>query len=829
MRFWIYLLLAPLTLAAQGDEEALFLRRIAEFWQEGEYHIAKSQMEEFITEFPESAFSDPLCAALGDLSLREKNYSNALSYYSRVQPGEFSDRVFLNRMQCLYELQWYATLAEECETYLQNNANLHVTYYLAISLYHQCLNVSKDPEALKSLALRAKPYFEALSESSLSNEVAQGFAHLCYILKDYEKASQIYLDLAKKDPLLEEEMLFQVALIQSEYDKNLAIETFAHIMKLEGSQAKQAAYNKLVLLFEQGRFQEISESDLFNQIPSDKSAMAKLFLGRSFLHLKKYPEAVKELKNFLEQSSSSESAHTALLSLIDAAYQSDDLQALDQAIEKLAFAFPQDAELPKAYFSRAQVLKKAQNHQAANHQLEELLAKFPQFTQKAQVLFELAHLDFKAKNWQNCYAHSRDFLDQFREHDLTPFAWGYFIFSSSEIANQNPSLKEQLLADLEEFFQTKPLSEAEMDEWKLIYAKTQYEMLHYEKAIAALEGSPTPNSQLLLALCHRDGRGEIATFCQLAETALSEGANLIEPRQLQISLFNAYLQLEKMDSASEHLYAAFQAGADIKDENLLWLADIYYNQILENESNFVLVSRAAAILEKLKCKAALHSESLTCKLAKLYTILGRTNDAIALLEALPSRTAESELLLGESYAKKGKVAQAVEIFDSIVAHSSTVRSFSSASAALQAARLKIKNEKIDLTQIASQLKNLIVQKTLANEPLHLEAALEYVDLQAQTDLAKRMALLNKTKWDFERTDDLLSKDYHEARVRYPQKDKIYQGYMRLIEAEILAAQAKLDPEHEKDLQAKSKDLLLQIMNEPNTLALHERVRALLTE
>src|SRR3989338_1376902 len=78
---WLLVLITPFLHSVETEEEGLFLRRIADFWQEGEYQIAKSQMEEFIVEYPESPFSDALCAALGDLFLREKNFSTALNYY----------------------------------------------------------------------------------------------------------------------------------------------------------------------------------------------------------------------------------------------------------------------------------------------------------------------------------------------------------------------------------------------------------------------------------------------------------------------------------------------------------------------------------------------------------------------------------------------------------------------------------------------------------------------------------------------------------------------------------------------------------------------------
>lgn len=821
---WLFFLIGPLLVQAESDEEALFLRRIADFWQEGEYQIAKGQMEEFIVEFPESSFSDALCAALGDLYLREKSFSNALNHYSRIQTPEFYHRVFLNRMQCLYEMQWYATLADECEAYLENGPNLHVTYFLAIALYHQCLNASKDPEALLYLAERARPYFEMLSKSDLCDEVAQGFAHLCCILKDYSKASEIYLDLANRNPDSQEEMLFQVALIQSQFDKEQAIQTFDQIAHLGQKRAKEAAYNRLVLSFDTGHYEELTKENLIDDLPPERVEMARLFIGKSLLNLKKYPEAAQQLKAYIADAPASEPVHSAILCLIDASHQSNDIASLDQAIAKLLASYPQDPELPKAYFSKAQVLKKNQNYQEARNQLEQLLTQFPQFQHKAQVVFELAHLEYKAKSWEPCYKRTRAFLSQFPNHELALFAWRYLVSSSAEIASEKPEFKKQLVADLEAFLKN-PLTDSEKDEWQFLLAKTNYELKAYEKAMNGLQNLKSPNAQLLLALCYRDGFNDLEHFCELAEAALSEGANLIDPGQIQASLYNALLELSKIEPAAEHLYAAYLAKADIKIDNLLWLADHYYTRLQDEETNFVLAHRTANILQT--CIKSI--PDLTHKLAKVYTILGRINDAIALLESLKEPGNEAQLLLAENYAKKGGVEKAIQMFDAIVASSATVRNSVSASASLQGARLKLASDHPDLVKIATQLKTLVVQKTFEGEPLYLEAALEYVELQTKLDPGKRVALLMKTKHDFETREDLLSKDYHEARSRWPQKDKMYNGYMQLIEAEILQAQAKLDPQNQIDLQAKSKDLLLQIIKDQTTNALLERAKTLLNE
>lgn len=201
MRFcWVILFVVPLLGQAESEAEALSLRRIAEFWQEGEVQIAKGQIEEFIAQFPTSSHAEALSAALGDLFLREKNFSKALDYYARLESPELMEQTFLNRLQCLYEMQWYATLTEACEARLEKGPDLHTTYFLAISLYRQCLNAAKDPEALQQLAERAKPHFEALAQSNLNEEVAQAYAHLCCILKDFSKASELYQTLAQKKP-----------------------------------------------------------------------------------------------------------------------------------------------------------------------------------------------------------------------------------------------------------------------------------------------------------------------------------------------------------------------------------------------------------------------------------------------------------------------------------------------------------------------------------------------------------------------------------------------------------------------------------------------------
>ena len=823
----LYFLLLPIICAAQipPEEEPLALRRIADFWQEGEYQIAKGQIEEYLNAFPQSAYFATLSAALGDLFLREKNYSNALHYYSLILDEEWLHKTFLNRMQCLYHLEWYATLADACELFLagpmeEEEMALQATYYLAIALYQQCLNASKNPELLEALALRAEPHFERLIQSRLSSEVSQAFAHLCCILKNFSKASDIYLDLAQKEEMNKEDFLFQAALLQSEFDKEKASETFQHIANLGEHRSQDAAFNHLVLQFERQRYAElVSAKDvLLEQISEEKTPRAHLLFGRSFLALKRNYEAMHELKTFIKSSPPYEELRAGLLPFLEAAQQTDDLPALYFAIERLD---KEDPELPKALFARAILLKKEGRIEEAKKELQALLSSDTSFDQKPQTVFELAHLEHHDKNWQACRAGSLFFIQHYPFHELAPFAWKYFISSSAELsAKEDPDqsfYKEQLVADLELLKESTPFfTEQEFCDWQFLLAKTHYALHAYEKAyaiLAPLSERSFPqraNAFLLMALLQKESSLEL--FCDYAEQALEQNADLIEIAQVHIALFNAYLERSRqepalLEIAADHLFSAFQKNGQLAPDNLLWLANYYYAQSSTSE---LAAGRAASLFEKYN-----PVKDVAYQLAHLYSQQNRTEEQVLLLERQDQTHLDpkSQLLLAEGYARLGQTKQASALFDSLVAAEPFIRSPTSASACLQLIRLTRTQEDFSRERAAASLKNLILQRNLANEPIHLEAALDYVDLQAGSNVEKKLSLLIQAKEEFESASTLLSKDYQEARRKLPEKDLLYQAYLRLFDAEICLCRSTLAeaPTLQKELQANAKELLLEII------------------
>jgi tetratricopeptide (TPR) repeat protein len=860
---------------AASEEESLFLRRIADFWQEGEYGIAKNQIEQFLVSFPESAFADPLSAAIGDLLLREKNYTDALKYYSQIISSEFLEKTFLHRMQCFYYLQWYATLIDECTLQLEKNLDadrfLKTTYYLAIALYHQCLNAPKGSELSLQLAQRAAPHFEKLLESDVNDETAQAFAHLCCILKDFSKAAEIYLQLAKNNSELEDEMSFQAALIQAEFDPPRAIQSFKEISEKKDKRAKEAAYNHMVLLFETHDYEELlkNKENFLDNIPSEKKESAYLFLGKSCLALKKYEQAAIELKNFIKESpeAACESLQSAFLSLMEASFEANDLSGMDLALAKLSELNPLHPEIAKGRFSRALLFKKLGDREQAQSELAKLLADCPQFSLRPQTLFELAHLEYQSQHWTDCRTHAQLFVKTFPESELAPFAWRYLASASAALATENPEhreFKECLLTDLEALLKHEErFSSLERSDWQFFLSKVYFDLGDLKKTINSLSDllkeSPhfpqRPNASLLLAICYRDEAGDLSAFCSLAKAAIQEGADLIDPITLHTSLFNAYLTRAEQDplcfeEAAEHLYQVFENQGTILKDNIAWLAQYYHDRCDKEEINVLWAERASLLYKHLlsHCPSneELEKEALCYKLATMYSMMGKINEQMEILRPLPQQYAAStaipwqyemevRLLLAEGYAALGNQTEASSLYDLISNSAPPLRSRVSAQAHLQGARLRahrLLEQKFPLDhpeaiQTLTALKDLILQKTLFNEPIHWEAAFEYVELKQKIQPEspeKRISLLNKIKSDFESQEDILSKDYHKTRIKFPEKDKIYLGYIQLLDAEILLAEAEncSNLSLQKELQAKGKDLLLEIIKEKAHSALVSR-------
>jgi hypothetical protein len=128
------------------------------------------------------------------------------------------------------------------------------------------------------------------------------------------------------------------------------------------------------------------------------------------------------------------------------------------------------------------------------------------------------------------------------------------------------------------------------------------------------------------------------------------------------------------------------------------------------------------------------------------------------------------------------------------------------------------SESPEMISILHALKDLQIQKKLTEEPLHLEAALQYIEIRLgladPNEQSKNALLFYKRMFDdFHAQENPIAEEYNHLRTLYPEKDAIFGAYMRYIEAQILRNQA-IDARNENKLEKATEyeEASLQILN-----------------
>ncbi len=371
-------------------------------------------------------------------------------------------------------------------------------------------------------------------------------------------------------------------------------------------------------------------------------------------------EAIESLLLASEEKTPSEISTIALSDALNAAYQIEDELSLSLALDHLEVLQPRDPCVAKGYLARAALHKKAGRAALAREDFQILTSRFPDTEEAKTALFEQIALEAQEKNWSSCRALCKTYLDRFAQNENASFVWSHLAAASSHLAYGRPDAvsQEQLAFDIESLLRNNPaLSPQERSDWLFLLAKTNYDLGCYEEAIRALtdlsvadfEFGQKANVRLLLAFCYRDGFSDLLKFCNLASDALAAGANLLDEASIRLSLFNAYLGCsntspELLESAAEHLYLA-SALQPVQPNNLLWLADFYFEKSQEPSSKRSLYAERAAysmeqflssshiLWDRLEESTAPFEPALV-KLAELFGVLNQKDKQLALLKSL---------------------------------------------------------------------------------------------------------------------------------------------------------------------------------------------------
>ena len=94
------------------------------------------------------------------------------------------------------------------------------------------------------------------------------------------------------------------------------------------------------------------------------------------------------------------------------------------------------------------------------------------------------------------------------------------------------------------------------------------------------------------------------------------------------------------------------------------------------------------------------------------------------------------------------------------------------------------------------MKDLQIQKKILAEPLHLEAALQYAEIRSSfsdpKSYAKNAYFFYKRMYeDFQEQGDPIAEEYNEVRQNHPEKNRIFEAYMKYLDAQMMKCQAAI--------------------------------------
>ncbi|MDN3505603.1 MAG: tetratricopeptide repeat protein [Simkaniaceae bacterium] len=873
-------------------KEALMLRRITEYWKDGDYPSVKRQIVDFLSKNPETGLHDHLNAMLGDLYFQERNYRQALATYDLIGNAEIKEKTTFNRLQAQFETRDFLSVIDGADKFLKGqkggDGEMKVRYLLAEACFRQALK-SDDMEQKVFYLKLSKPHYKILTQTKYSDRALFPLAEIHRLLREDERAAALYLSLASKYPEHRERFLFQAGILQIKQDKQSALETFERVYEMGGKRSKLAAFNRLILLYQNDSYEDFLQfyHDVIGLMPEQKVPLLQFYEGRCHYAMGDFQQAVMPLENFVTSTKGrSKELKTGYLLLINCSRQLKDISLLERTLFSFKTAFPKDSDVPRALMIHSQMCRENGDFTQALTDLQTLNTEYPAYEDAEGVMYDYGLLLSQTDKWIEARQTFLSFIEKYPQSERISGAWRHLLNCSIEELKDPSALnseetKKTFISVLDKALKEENiLSEQERQQYYLVMLKCQCDLGNYENVIPALSEylSDVVNPEhlaeahLLMAICQQKLNEDLTPFIQHAEAAFSHNAKLPEGNILHLELYNAYLtksfstnDAEDRDyfqqMAAGHLFAS---GAwrdrSIKLDNYLWLVNHYFQQAKDGgqeaykkaDTLFKDLLGVEKGQESLNISSdSLYLEGEVIKYAHLLEMGGNHKDKVALLEKLAKRQEEHSQLpwklqkrtlfeLGKGYEAEKRFQDALNSFRHIT-NTAQKGSMVTNSAALHQAKLEYRllkpqqksNESSEMISILHTLKDLQIQKKISSEPLHLEAALQYAEIRSQLADPENVAknthfFLKRMREDFHSQDDPIGEEYTEVRLSYPEKAAVFSAYMQYLDAQMLKCEARIAREEKKmDKALALEDEALQILD--NLLEAEEYLQPYLLE
>ncbi len=843
-------------------KEALFLRRITEYWKEGHLEDAKNQLKAYLSSYPSSNYLSEILAMLGDLYLHEGALKEALACYEKITSDRCEHLTAVHRAETLYQLGRYDDLLlwASIHPYLiGSNQRIHLL--LADTHYRKALQ-ELNPDKVQQHASTALEHFSQNKE--LDKQWKLIVAYLTALKGEKISAAELYLSLSNEWPEKRDECVYHAASLLNVHDPKKAISLLQELGNRSTAFQKEAAFNELCLLYREKRYADFIEREnlLAHLVDANFSLHLLFYKASSYFHLEKFDGAAGYFKQYLNSSpSSKEEIRYALQNLFYCGYKIGQPDLIDFALETWKEKFSLDEGYLEGLLASAEVYLKEKNYSAAANRLHEILDRFPSHLINEIALFNYAQVLLALENFEKGKEALESYLNRYPDSPRAKTLWQNLVYASSELLKtsekgEQDALKANLVTVLQQAIKASDSDDDSIRNFRAHLAQLIFELGQHREALEQAEeylrlysNHPSAREMRLIQIsCHLNIGSPIESLIDSFEAALHNEQNPDLQSRLHLQLFNAYLILENYESAADHLLSAHQnSNLSIKSENLIWLAE----QMQKRND----LSIAKALLEEALCLETQHPlsspslhplslEEAALQLKDIYLSLEQREKARDLLLQLThvQNTDNStswkfprkiRFELADLYVSLGQYDQAVNLYDQLIGDAAfSQASFYLRAAILNRAKLQLKSlteeEKkagsVKVASILDTLKDLQIARNVESEPVHLEAALEYAAIRSrqvakEEEQSKRMLFyLEKIKEDFSSGSTNIALDYLHRQEVLPEQATLIGHYLLYISAEIQRLHAEEaekvnDRELASSLKALVKDTLQQLNKE----------------
>jgi len=736
---------------------------------------------------------------------------------------------------------------------------------LADAFFQQGIENSTNNQSRQFLT-KAQIYYKSLLKSPLRERALLQLARIYASLDEPRKAVKIYINLAAIQPEQRNALLLEAAKVQATYDIYSALSTIATVNGSQGTFSETAVLQKAKLLFDIKAYEQLLsiQDELLRDISDVHRQELLILLGKSALTLKKFQEAIAILFPVLDtMAPDSPYRKSTLLTLIAAHRGLHDIKAVEKYVSVLENNFAGDEAVAHGRFMQALCYDKAQRFEDCQNLLQSIIEEFPSFTRMESVALTSHRVLYQQQQWPQCRKGLSIFIHRWPKSPHVREAKTLFIqafLQEYEKEPENTNHDPQFLAELDAVLNVmKDDQIPHNEEYLLRLAQILYQRQHYTKALEVLEDHPFSQQErcsqkhLLIALCHKNGFNDLSSFIHHAEKALQLNPSLPEKNNVHLNLFAAYIKLSEddntknfQDEAARHLCAVVVDDSSIVTvDNILWLANTYYDKIATkinpynpqtfNNDDLTIVKQAATVFQKALRFDSLNTlleinentlfmETAALKLTTLWGILEQYPQQLFLLQQLDKQQRQNSswpwkhrletlYALAQAWTTNHDIPQAISFYKLLVNNNLRCNTQLRCATQLHLARLLFDNlplneRSLDNPTIKDSLDilhKLQMRKSLPQEPIHLEAALDYAFIRASLEPKERqnqelLSLLRKAKEFFTATDDILSKDYMANQELHPEKKRLFQAYLMLFDAHIARLQAFLANKEQQQQQ-----------------------------